>query len=111
LWSEGTERAVETRIPVSSVTAERLTTITLPSSLSEPRTLTGSIRARDLVIDTTSVGTAPRLAVTMVRNADLPDALANLRRRSGVSSVQTCVDKDFDQSLVVSLLTGPESAI
>ena len=111
LSSTDTDRIVETRIPVSAVTDELLTTIALPTSLTEPKPLRGAIRDSDLVINTASVGTAPRLAVTMVHNLQLPNVLVALSNRSGVSSVQTYRDKEFDQSLVVSLLRSPDPAL
>jgi len=107
LSSEGTERIIETRLPLSAVTDEHLTTIRLPSLMTEPRVLDGSIRPRDLVVDTASLGTAPQLAVTIVSNPHLADALANWQTRSGISSVQTWVDKGLGQSLLVALLPNP----
>ena len=107
LSSEGTDRVVETRLPISSVTDEQVTTISLPSSLSTPRALEGAIRPRDLLIDTCSVGTAPRLAVTIVANAGLADALTRWQAKPGVSNVQTYVDKGLGQALLVALLPNP----
>jgi len=104
LSSHATDRVVETRLPISSVTNEHLTTISLPPSLCTPEVLEGTVRPRDLVIDTTSVGPAPRLAVAIVTNPQLADAIANWQARSGVSSVQTYVDKGLGQSLLVALL-------
>ena len=102
LSSDSSTRIVETRLPLSAVTGELVTTISLPSLLTEPRPLSGAIRAKDLVLNTSSNGTAPRLAVAVVANAQLPEALAEWQSRSGVSSVQTYVDKGLGQSLIVA---------
>ena len=103
LSSDTTVRAVDTRVPTSAATQEVIKTIALPPLLAEPRALQGTIRDRDLVIDTASVGTAPTLAVSIVENSQLSDAIGAWQACSGVSSVQTFVDKGLGQSLLVAL--------
>jgi hypothetical protein len=111
LSSNASDRVVETRLPLSSVTGEHLSTISLPTALSEPSVLCGPIRPGDLVINTASVGTAPFLAVTIVSNAQLADVLGQLGATSGVSSLQTCCDKGLGQTLIVALLATSRGAV
>jgi hypothetical protein len=108
LTATGDSRTSQLRVPTSDVTHEVVNFIQLPSSeAAEP--LRGSIKATDLVLNTTSVGTTPRLAVEIVANTYLPAVLAAWQTHSTVSSVQTLVDKGLGQTLVVALAPSSTS--
>ena len=96
-------RPLELRVPTSDVTHERINFLSLPSSSSEPPVLPSPIKGTDLVLHTSSVGTAPRLAVEIAANAELPTILSAWQGRSDVSSINTLVDKRLDQTLIVAL--------
>ena len=105
LTSTEAERYVETRAPTSDITQERVNVVTLPAFLSEPPVLSGAVRATDLLLHSSSVGTVPRLAVEIVANQRLPDVIAGWQSHSGVASVTTQVDKGLGQTLLVALLS------
>lgn len=99
----GSERVVERRVPTSEVSRELVNFITLKPPLTEPPRLLGPIRASDLVLRTTSAGTAPRIAVEIVENSRVPGVVGAWERNSTVSSVRTCIDKGLGQALIVAL--------
>jgi hypothetical protein len=103
LTSTGSDRALEFRVPTSAVGRELINFIALKPTVSEPPVLRGGIKTTDLVIPTTSAGTAPRLAVELVANSRLTGVLKAWESNSTVSSVRTFVDKGLDQTLVVAL--------
>ena len=102
LTSTDESRICEMRVATSDVIHETVNFVQLPSSVSEPAPLRDAIKPTDLVLDTSSVGTAPRLAVEIAANNILPEVLNAWQTTSGVSSVQTCVDKGLGQSLIVA---------
>src|SRR6266545_8014721 len=63
LTSTGSQRSHELRVPTSAASRELINFIALKATMPEPRILDGPIRKSDLIIPTTSAGTAPRLAV------------------------------------------------
>jgi len=76
LTTTGDSRQMELRVPTSDVTQELLNFVALPTSMPEPPILRGGIQPTDLVLNTSSVGTSPQLAVEIVANPRLPDVLA-----------------------------------
>jgi hypothetical protein len=112
LASTGHGRSFEQRLPTSEVSRELVSFISLKAPMTEPPPLRGPIRKSDLVLPTTSAGTAPRLAVELVENSRVSGVLAAWERNPTVSSVQTYVDKGLGQTLVVALAgahDGPPS--
>src|SRR2546425_7012209 len=103
LAATGANRAFEQRLATSAVTRELLNFISLRPPLSEPPRLNGLIRKKDLVLETSSAGTAPRIAVEIVASSRVKGVMAAWERNSTVSSVRTCVDKGLGQTLVVAL--------
>ncbi len=110
LTSTGSNRELETRIPTSAVGRELVNFISLKPTVAEPPILRGSIRPTDLVLPTTSAGTAPRLAVEIVANARLDGVRRAWEQNSTVSSVRTYVDKGLGQTLFVAL-AGTKTSI
>ena len=112
LNSTGNERFIETRVPTSEISRELINYIELPSSLSEPPVFRGKIQNNDLLLQTTSVGTAPRLAVEIVEDERLSGVLNTWKSHSTAPDVQTYADKGIGQSLVIAVagsLTTPPS--
>jgi hypothetical protein len=110
LTSTDASRRLETRVPTSDITHERVNFITLPSSMPEPPVLSGEIRSTDLVLHTSSIGTSPQLAVEIAANRFLPEVLAAWQAQSTVGSICTCVDKQLDQTLIVALAPSSTGA-
>ena len=103
LHSTGKSRLIETRLETSEVSRELVNYVELPATLSEPPVLDGNIRTNDLVLQTSSVGSSPRLAVEIVEDARLDAVLKAWRSHSTAPSVQTHADKGLGQSLVIAV--------
>lgn len=108
LTSTNDSRTSELRVPTSDVTREVVNFIQLPSS-NAAESLRGAIKPTDLILNTSSVGTTPRLAVEIAADNYLPAVLAAWQTYSTVSSVQTQVDKGLGQTLIVALAPGSTS--
>lgn len=102
LTSTGDSRTTQLRVPTSSISRELVNFIELGSQ-PFPSPLRGEIRPRDLVLDTASVGTAPRIAVEIVASTRAPGVAAAWGTLSTVSSAHTVVDKGLGQSLVIAV--------
>lgn len=103
LNSTGSIRSIDTRVQTSEVSRELVNYIELPSSLTEPPVFRGEIQPNDLVLQTTSAGVAPRLAVEIVRNERLIGVLNAWKSHSTAPDVQSHTDKGTGQSLVVAV--------
>ena len=103
LTSTGETRLVEIRLKTSDVSRELVDYVTLPSLLPEPAVFRGKIRKNDLVLNTSLVGTEPRLAVEIVENSRLDEVLKAWESHSTAPSVQTYVDKGLGQSLIIAV--------
>lgn len=112
LNSTGSTRSIETRVKTSDVSRELVNYIKLSPSLQEPPVFNGKIQPNDLVLQTTSAGVAPRLAVEIVENKRLAGVLNAWKSHSTAPDVQAHTDKGIGQSLVVAVsgsLTAPPS--
>lgn len=102
LTSTEAERTLQQRLPTSEVGRELVNFISLPAESTGPPPLRGATRKSDISVNTASVGTMPRFAVEIVSDSRLPGVVAAWESTSGVSSVQTCIDKGLGQHLVVA---------
>jgi hypothetical protein len=112
LHSTGLQRTVDTRLPTSDVSREFINYVELPPFLSEPPVFRRPIGTNDLVLQTTSAGLKPRLAVEVVSNDRLDGVLKAWKSHSSAPDVQSYTDKGLGQSLVVAVLgslKGPPS--
>jgi hypothetical protein len=101
--SPGKAPSIEVRVRTSDVSRELVNYVTLPSSLPEPPAFRGKIRPDDLILDTSLVGTEPRLAVEVVENARRDGVLREWESHSTAPSVRTYVDKGLGQCLIVAV--------
>jgi len=92
------------------VSRELVNFIALRAGTTGPPPIRGDPRSSDLTVRTESVGTAPRFAVEIVDDSRLSGVVAAWGSTSGVSSVQTCIDKGLGQHLVVAF-AGESTAI
>src|SRR3989442_9128083 len=103
LATTGANRAFEQRLATSAVTRELLNFISLRPPLSEPPRLNGLIRKKDLVLETSSAGTAPRIAVEIVASSRVKGVMAAWDLNSTVCRVCTCFNNGLGPSLDVVL--------
>ncbi len=103
LGTTGPYRTVEMRVPTSQIGRELVNFVSLKPPQSEPPPLRGPIRATDLVVQTQSAGTMPRIAIEIVANVRVAGVCAAWERNSTVSSVFTLANKGLNQTLVVAL--------
>jgi hypothetical protein len=103
LTSTGTMRGTELRVKTSEVSREIINYVKLSPASSEPREYKKTIKPNDLVLDTSEVGTKPRLAVEIVANSRLNGVLNAWKLHSTAPNVQVHRDKGLGQSLIIAV--------
>ena len=112
LHSTGSERTIEQRLPISEISRELINYVDLPPFFPEPPPFEGSIRKNDLIMPTSSAGSAPRLAVEIVEDARITGVQQAWVSHSTAPDVQVCIDKGSGHHLIVAVsgsLSAPPS--